>query len=117
MFFLASSKPNEIIMNGTITAFMSKVWWTCRPRNSKVYATGKNGGPKLPNEKAFNSSSGFQRTFLSMEKSFLAQVPTFTPHENTDGKSSIFIYADIFLWSLGLTFDQTIAPQRDLEKI
>lgn len=52
-----------------------------------------------------------------MEKSFLAQVPTFTPHENTDGKSNIFIYADIFLWSLGLTFDQTIAPQRDLEKV
>lgn len=58
-----------------------------------------------------------KRFFLCVEKSFLAQVGIFTAHENRDGKGNIFLYGDIFLYSLGLTFDQALAPQRYLEKV
>lgn len=38
-----------------------------------------------------------EHTFLCVKNSFLAQVDTLTPHENTDGKCLQFIYAGIFL--------------------
>jgi len=56
--FLASNKPNKIITNGNVTAFISNGWWTCRPIWLYGYmAQDKKGGPKLLNEKVSLSFS------------------------------------------------------------
>lgn len=48
----------------------------------------------LPNKKTtqlIQVLSSKENRFWYLEERFLAQVGLFTPHENTDGKGSIFI--------------------------
>lgn len=58
---------------------------------------GGGEDPKIPNEKLFHSYAWFHRKDSFYEKTYLSQMAIFTPHEDTDGKNSIFTYADVFL--------------------
>lgn len=99
---LASNKPNKIIMNGNVTAFLSKGWWTRRPRNQTIWHWKKKGGSKLPNEKAFNSNPGFQKKdfFFNTWKRAFWHRWVHLLHMKTQIERAVFSYMETSLYKV-----------------